>query len=346
MSFDFGLRGLLRAALGRSRSKEAAAVPIALEVPTPWLQASTDGQMHRLMFATLGQALGRMRLTVSLSETRLGLENLARSAPKGGILLSYHSIGDVPNVWRIKESAIPNYYLFDRCGYSGWAEIAKNPDRFSAEIEAQDVEEARCFVSELRAQLVKSNLSKYRQSKEAFDVDEPFVFFPLQKRADTVARLYRIDSLAVLQRASEVAAQRRKLLVIKRHPLCREQKMAETIERLAAENPYVRQTTASVHRVLERCDSVLVANSGVGFEALLHERPVYSFGASEYESATATLQRLDDIERAFSDQHQVDSRYRDQFVSWFLKDYCFSSLDLGSVIRKLKLATDECRQNH
>jgi hypothetical protein len=299
------------------------------------------GETYPRMLARVCEALAQRDLVVAfeLSSTRATFA--PRATPGSGFRIAWHSIGEEPNVWRVKDAAIPGYYLFDRTGFSGWAEIGRHPERFRPMIDRVDARVARSFVTDLRRTLARKNVSKYPQPDAAFAPPGPFVFFPLQTLDDTVVALQRFPTLDVLDRAAKIAREKRKHLVVKRHPRCTDERVARAIARLERDNEYVQRTDASIHAILPVCDAVLVGNSGVGFEALIHHRPVYTFGGSEYELVTRRLATLDDIVVVFASSHAVDFDLVDRYLAYFLGQHCFSPDDVGGILRHLDAAIEE-----
>jgi len=304
---------------------------VALEVDAREIE--NHGNTYPRMLARVCEALAQRDLVVAfqLSSTRATFA--PRTTPDSGFRIAWHSIGEEPNVWRVKDAAIPGYYLFDRTGFSGWAEIGRYPERLRPLIDRVDANVARSFVKDLRRTLVEKNVSKYPQSDEAFVAPGPFVFFPLQSLDDTVVALQRFPTLDVLEKAAVIAREKKKHLVIKRHPRCTNERVADAIARMVKDNEYVLRTGASIHAILQACDAVLVANSGVGFEALIHHRPVYTFGGSEYELVTRKLATLEDVASAFASSHAVDSDLVDCYLAYFLRQNCFSPDDVGGILR-------------
>jgi capsular polysaccharide biosynthesis protein len=314
-------------------------VRVTLEVDA-W-EIEHHRETYGRMLARLCEALARRDLVVTfeLSSTRATFA--PRTSPHSGFRIAWHSIGEEPDVWRVKDAAIPGYYLFDRTGFSGWAEIGRYPQRFKPLIDQIDAGVARSFVKNLRRTLVERNVSKFPQSDRAFASPGPFVFFPLQLLDDAVVALQRFSTLDVLDRAAALARDKRKYLVIKRHPHCLNESVASGIARVSRGNEYVLHTDASIHAILRACDAVLVANSGVGFEALIHHRPVYTFGGSEYELITQKLATLEDVGSAFASSHEIDSDLTDRYLTYFLRQNCFSPEDIGGMLRHLDVAMGE-----
>lgn len=318
---------------------------VHVEVPTIWLLNKVDGAHHRQMFAALMLGLSRRNFRLRLEELSGERKDFVpRRAPAGGFALCYHCVGEVRNVWRIKESAVLNYYLFDRSGYSGWADIALHYDRHAKGIAAFDARRARQLVKQLREEFVQRNQSKYQQPDHEFRLSEPYLFMPLQRRTDQVSQLHRLDSIDVLREAARVAERRHRHLVVKRHPLCDDVDMEKALEDVTAGSAFVHATTASVHRIIAGCNAVLVANSGVGFEALIHGKPVSCFGSSEYGSVTRQLSQLSEVESCFDSSAVQGPEQVNRFIGYFLEQVCFNSLRIATLMPKLDRAINEARR--
>lgn len=322
-----------------ARAAGVQVMKVVLEV-VPF-RIEDHGDCYRRMLSSLCEALAARDLTVKFQVSSTRTTFALRTAPADGFRIAWHSVGEVPNVWRVKEAPVPGYYLFDRTGFSGWAEIGRYPDRFEPMIDNIDTEHARKFVRDLGQRLASQNISKYPQSSAPFVAPGPFVFFPLQLLDDTVVALQRFPTPDVLDRAASIARDRKKYLVVKRHPHCTNALVSSALARLGKENEYVVQSGASIHSLLQASDAVLVANSGVGFEALLHHKPVYTFGNSEYELVTEKLETLDAVASAFAPSHRRHFDRVDRYLAFFLEQNCFCGDDPDSILRHIDRAVGE-----
>ena len=307
-----------------------------VEVPADWCAHPLVGENHKQFVANLFCVLTALKAKVQLREIRTGLDFEPRQSEN--LLFSYHSIGNEPNVWRIKEGPIPFFFLFDRYGYSGWAEVARDKsaqrkaEHFSSEV---DSARTRKIVDEILAK----NISKYPQSELRESLPKGFVFFPLQVQNDTVLRLSKFDYLSVVERVAQIATEKRELLVIKRHPLCESEAVEKLLNRLKSE--WVVVTSASVHECITHAKAVLCCNSGVGFEALLHDKPVFIFGESEYNAAAEKIDTLHELEKIFNVETSITNIDRWNFVHYFLSYCCFDARDPGDIREKVERAIKE-----
>lgn len=70
-------------------------------------------------------------------------------------------------------------------------------------------------------------------------------------------------------------------VVIKRHPLCTTPGVSRLLSKLVGEGR-ATQVCSSVHAIIPEALAVCVVNSGVGAEALLHEKPADVVGRADY----------------------------------------------------------------
>lgn len=319
---------------------DAASAPVArpsfeLEIPAPWFANPLDGDRHRLFWANLCRALGMLDARVTMRDIPFGGDAAPRLADGDTIVLAYHSHGAAKRVWRVKEHYVPPFYMIDRTGFSGWAEITLHPERFAKGVAAVDLAAARTRLATLRHDMVQHNLSKYPQSTASEPLPAAYVFFPLQTSDDPVARFASMDQIDVLCQLARLAAAAKRHLVVKRHPFCADERLAQCLREIC-DGGYVHLATGSVHRLIAGADAVLVANSGVGFEALLHGRPVFSYGRAEYEGATCRLRSPGELAAVFAGQPAVDADARDRLLYYLLEVHGCDARDPLSILRRLQ----------
>lgn len=80
---------------------------------------------------------------------------------------------------------------------------------------------------------------------------------------------------------------------------------------------------SSIHSFLPNAYCVVVGNSGSGFEAMMHHKPVISFCYPEYHWVTYDLRKLCDIWRAVKVEDWFDREASDKFLYWYMDKYCF-----------------------
>lgn len=308
---------------------------VVVEEPVDWLNDARVGPNLPRLYGNLFLALAACGIPFSAEPTRPFRDDHPRVVPPRQTRIAYHSFGDVAHCWRVKEAYLPDWYYFDRRGYSGWAEISDSQALFE-EAMAIDAAEAVAFRDDLRRRLTEQNVSKYKQAAAGgFRHDAPFVFLAMQMPGDTVSRLARVDTVSLVRLAADQAARHGRDLVVKRHPLCKDDAVTALLAELA-DHPRVTLTDAALADILPQASAVLVVNSGVGFEALVHGKPVYASGAADYQWLTHAVAGADDLAPAFTaPRPAADDLTQARFITWFLTRYCVSASDFPGLRRKL-----------
>lgn len=80
---------------------------------------------------------------------------------------------------------------------------------------------------------------------------------------------------------------------------------------------------SSIHSFLEKCSLVVVGNSGSGFEAMMHDKPIISFCMPEYHWVTYDLRKLCDTRRALQTDQWFDKEKSRKFLYWYMEEYSF-----------------------
>lgn len=305
---------------------------IILEVPAAWFENPADGPRHQRFYASLLVALADLNVTVRPIRLPFGSDAAPRFTGPSQIILSFHSRGERNNVLRMKEAYIPPYYLFDRTGYSGYSEISKHADKFRKEIQSTPRGAADAFVSELRQKLVEQNLSKYQQpSTSPENIPSPYYFMPLQTVDDPVASFSYLDQLDVACALAKAADERSSSLIIKRHPLCGSRKVEKALADLDHEFSNVVVSNGSIHDLISGASAVIGCNSGVLFEAMIHGKPVVTFGNSDFQIATKSIEDLGQIPPTLESVSSWGDEFATKFLYWYLHTRCVLASDIPAI---------------
>ncbi|GAB6195291.1 capsular polysaccharide export protein, LipB/KpsS family [Lysobacter xanthus] len=152
--------------------------------------------------------------------------------------------------------------------------------------------------------------------------DAPFLFFPLQLPHDRAIAQFSDVSMELAFDAVVAFGARRGLIVVaKEHPANRAS-MQPFRERANAFP--VLWSEAHVHDLLCHAGGIVTVNSGVGFEALLADRPVVCLGRADYDRVVHST-GPDGLDTAWDNALAEDpsrrrARYA-RFVDWFLGRY-------------------------
>jgi hypothetical protein len=215
----------------------------------------------------------------AISFVQEGVDDFFEPAP---LTLSYHTHGQRSGRMHFKEADLPEYFSLDPGGYAGWSTLSsKSVDELPLEKFAKD--DVEIFFDAERRRIIEANHSKYAQNAplEQEPLPPRYIFVAMQTRFDRVQQLARIPMLDMLDIVVRRFAGSEHRIVVKRHPRCTNNGVAETLARLAGDGTVILRDD-SIHSLIAGADAVITVNSGVGSEAAIHLKPVYIFGAAEY----------------------------------------------------------------
>jgi len=90
----------------------------------------------------------------------------------------------------------------------------------------------------------------------------------------------------------------------------------------AGKNVSVYTGMTNVHNFIDKSKCVILANSGSGFEAMMHDKPIISWGYPEYHWVTYDLRHLCDLNRAIK-LDWFNKENQRKFLYWYLEKYAF-----------------------
>lgn len=186
-----------------------------------------------------------------------------------------------------------------------------------------DADTAAGYCRALAAGYLASGESKHPQPpiERRGDLPERFIFVPTQQPQDYVNIHHSPISVPEFIRATAAWARERGIAtVFKIHPGSVDDP-AVTVPAEACRGAFVHFSDANVHTLIDRSIGVITVNSGVGFESLIHGKPVATLGAADYTAVThaATAHTLD-AAHAFIRDYTDAQRLR----AWkFVHHYCF-----------------------
>ncbi|KMO34535.1 hypothetical protein VQ03_23250 [Methylobacterium tarhaniae] len=230
---------------------------------------------------------------------------------------------DLPVLFYMQEY-MPWLFTLDPAGWGAGSSAYPLPPVDPAEIPGPD--ETAAF-DHYRSQLDRGTLgTKFPQptgrdlsGSRSPDYD---LFVPIQIPHDQVIAFFSDVGVAETLEAAAAFARRRNLrLVLKPHPA----NLKATLPfRSLADDRNVFWSEDSIHDLIARSKAMLTINSSVGFEAMLHGKPIVTLGRTLYDAATIRG-RVDDLDEAWAQCRDWDAesgvnRYR-AFYAWFCDRY-------------------------
>ena len=82
------------------------------------------------------------------------------------------------------------------------------------------------------------------------------------------------------------AEARRHKFVFKVHPGCKDEVITHTVDRRVRSSRYLFCRADNIHSLINESRGVITINSGVGFESLIHGKPVATLGDCDYRCVT------------------------------------------------------------
>lgn len=270
---------------------------LTLHVPVPAFRANPRDypgfrEDIRGSFRQIVTVLDEMDVAFDV-ETRLGKHGVM---PGGKPFIAYHTVGGNGRGLHVKETDRRSHFSGDMGGYSGWSAFSAMPLPAEGEFDRKAVE---AFIAAERELLIAGNQSKYVQP-ETGDVrpSGPYVFVALQVIDDAVQRQAALHMFDMLEEIAKTCSERGIQMVVKRHPLCRSIAVGLVLAK-GVRRGLFSVSEGSIHELIANSCAVCVINSGVGGEALLHGKPVYTFGGAEYQAATFRIRERGQFARLF-----------------------------------------------
>ena len=231
------------------------------------------------------------------------------------------------NVWCVMGAPIRGWTLCDRNGYSGASSIAK--DHSLLKIDEVSEDDALAMHKRVFEKIVESNSSKYEQPEFAglgyltkVCGSQPFILvlgqvagdsvinftnFPAPKhkirglmRPPDVSRDVPTAYINTLITALSVLDKFNIPIIYKPHPFENQDANAviNNLIDLPALNNVSIVSDVSIHDLLHLAKGVVTINSGAGFEALIHLKPVVTLGKVDYSAATYECRNIEDIKKS------------------------------------------------
>ncbi len=299
---------------------------IVLNYPLVWINEYND---VKLMYNNLIKVIGEMDINLRINN------DFKRKIKTNGIQLSCHTNFTDDNIWNLKKNYILGYFYFDKSGYSGWADIA-NKD-YSSKINEVNDEDVKSFFNEFSSNYIGNNISKYKQNNKEFKCDSKYVFVATQLLTDTVGKLAYINTVDLVKHVVEMYKGSDTKVVVKIHP----KETNKSLYDFLKNHDHAIVSDSSIHSIVPNCEKVYVVNSGVGFESLLHLKPVITTGKNDYSYVTHEVKTKEDLFKTISLSNKVDELSIKKYMYYMLKEYFVKVDCLDSIRKKLNTVVDE-----
>lgn len=187
---------------------------------------------------------------------------------------------------------------------------------------------------------INENSSKFEQpesDKNTTTFPKNYVLFLCQLPHDETISMHSDVSVeSALSNLLQWAFARDINVVVKGHPI-----NPSSMQRLktitAMHNHAMWVDNVSVHDTIKGATQVYTVNSGAGFESLLHQKPVVTFGKTEYDRCTFRMPdtSFESFDKAWND-NIFDYDKTCKLLDAFVNHYGYDSRDIES-FKKLKI---------
>ena len=236
-------------------------------------------------------------------------------------ILSFHTAGLFPGFTHFKRGDLPGYMVMDAGGYSGWSTLS---GANIADLTLPPLDEAEALCARLWQDIVVANVSKYQQDALTIAADPlpaDYVFVPLQVAGDRTQRVARFSMPDMLDMVVNRFRGTGTAVVVKPHPKSKDMaQLAKLMEMTEAGDIMMRFD--SIHHLIAGASAVITINSGVGSETLLHRKPLYCLGASDYDCVAHRISSVEQFtELTTPIRHAVSQADYVRFAAFYRKDY-------------------------
>ncbi len=141
-----------------------------------------------------------------------------------------------------------------------------------------------------------SGISKFEQPiRQNLNIRNGYLLFLCQIPHDQTILLHSTISVSeALIKTLEIAKSLKKQIVVKPHPMNMEsmEPLAKIVaDRINKGDDVLWGRGVNIHDLINKCEAVFTVNSGGGMEALLHRKPVFCFGKSDYASVSHFIEK-------------------------------------------------------
>ena len=249
-------------------------------------------------------------------------------------VLSYHTLNSLtqPGWACIQESTIADKCSIDTNGFAGYSSINSIASEcFHQDLSNERINKNNSFIKEY----IAKNNSKYFQSTSLIqnNLHTPYVFLALQVTTDIVASLAYIDGLSLLSELAEYYKDKVEKVVVKRHPYCKSLSIENRLNELVSKNLIIISDD-SIHKLIDGASIVYTVNSGVGLEAIMHNKNVITTGESDYSNCVSVAKSVVELHNLIKNP-RCHLDIKDKFLDYYLNEYTMTANEKGKIKQKI-----------
>lgn len=210
------------------------------------------------------------------------------------------------------QSVIPELFYIDTKGFAGGASFYPMTNLYGMDL----------FWYDWLCKRIEDKTTKFDQPNTVWHGPGEYVLFTCQIPHDqTILYHSRIKVEEALRLTCEATKNINKTLVVKGHPV--NPGAMETLKQITKEfNHALWIDNVNIHDAIAQAETIVTVNSGTGLEALLHKKPVYTFGDCEYDCVTMK----ENLEQSLLYPTFDEDKVRRFFATWM--DKMFNTNDI------------------
>ncbi len=268
------------------------------------------------LISKLAGAGGENTRIVALPQWEIDAAAVSTFAEASAVYLPHmirRQLGDTNTLYYMQE-LLPDLFTVDADGWGASSSLYGRTD-----FEAHQLDDrVESFIAKIRKERITKAPQKKTSSKELLDIG---LLAPLQVPGDDALIYHGAITLEDYVETLATFAEREKInVVFRKHPYD-ETSLFEDSRKRYTSNFVKFSVGGHIHDALAKARAVAVINSGVGFEAMIYNRPVLSFGRSIYDTAVITADRKNisaSYAKAIKENEDIRwERYR-KFISWYV----------------------------
>ena len=241
---------------------------------------------------------------------------------KNRVQLGYHNT----NARYVMQTVFPHLFTIDHKGWGGTHSAYFNFEELCEQWNQHTLGGGMYVFDEYRKRIAV-NVSKFSQPKTEWEPPKgDYILFPCQLPHDETIKYHSpnwtvqeaLDNILRMTHGTNIR------VVVKGHP-ANPGSMAPLKTICEQWNHAIWVEDVSIHKLLADCWGVVTVNSGVGVEAILHDKPIMTYGQSEYDWLTLKHEDIGHVRDVFNYFH----RHRDnpslnyfKFMDFFVNRVC------------------------
>jgi hypothetical protein len=218
------------------------------------------------------------------------------------------------------QTTFPWIFSVDTKGWAGGASVYPYSSLYKDTYDKSTFENFRTYALENRSKFLQPTFND-------LTLPENYVLFTCQIPYDETIKYHSKVSVGdALIWTCEATKKLELPLVVKGHPVNKDS-MIGLKNSLVKYKHVTYLDNVSIHQLISLSKCVVTVNSGTGMEALLHRKPVITFGQAEYDCVTnhATKNNLTEVLQNLSYDENNVCRF---FNSWY--DWCYDTTNSNS----------------